>query len=313
MRIGYIAGWMRSGTTLLSEVLGSLPGAVAVGELSGVWREAASGGPCSCGENLDRCALWGPALQAVSDEHGVRRSDYASVAQLTALVLRTRNAQVLAGLGHRAPSEWPDEVRRYVDITTTMLREIRRQTGAEVLIDSSKLPPGYLTASLVPGADVRVIHIVRDPRAVAHSELKTRHREGSDTDRLPPGRSVMMSAYYWTGFNLAVRRYANAASVYTRIRYEDFAARPHEASAQLARYLGLPASPGGHDGNVMQLAASHLAVGNPSRFASRKRVIAPDLSWQELSPHNRWLVTGLTAPARPLLRPTLQVHPVASY
>lgn len=313
MRIAYVAGWMRSGTTLVGEVLGSMPGAVAIGELSGVWREAASGRPCSCGARLSDCPLWGPALEAVSAEHGIRESDRVGVAELARRVLRTRKAGQLAKLAQQSRRDWPQEVRRYVAITSTLLRSIAERTGAHVIVDSSKLPPGFLTAALVPGAEVRVVHIVRDPRAVAHSELKTRHRQGAEKELLPPGRSALSSAYCWTGFNLAVNRHAHRADAYVRVSYEDFAAQPQDASTNLARFLGLPPGLTWRADGVIKLAESHLAVGNPNRFATRERTIRPDLAWREqMRPRDRLLVTGLTSPARPLLRPTRVPRPAGS-
>lgn len=306
--IAYVAGWMRSGTTLVSEVLGSLPGAVAIGELSGVWREAASGRPCSCGANLHGCPLWGTALQTVSARQGLPSSDHAEFAELVARVLRTRNAGRLARLAQRPPGEWPKEVRRYVDVTATLLESIRDQTGARVIVDSSKLPPGFLIASLLSTAEVRIVHIVRDPRAVAHSELKSHHRQRAEQELLPPGRSALASAYYWTGFNLAVNRYGKLADAYFRISYEDFATRPRDMSTALARFVGLPPALTWRADDVVELASSHLAVGNPNRFAARERTIRPDLAWREqMRLRDRLLVTGATSPVRPLLRPTSQL------
>ncbi|MDQ3324746.1 MAG: sulfotransferase, partial [Actinomycetota bacterium] len=66
LQIVYVGGWMRSGTTLLCQALGSSPGALALGEVSGVWRAAELGRSCSCGQSITECAVWGAALDSVA-------------------------------------------------------------------------------------------------------------------------------------------------------------------------------------------------------------------------------------------------------
>ena len=55
----YVGGWGRSGSTLLSHLLGRLPEMVAVGELRYVWQAGVSGNElCGCGQPFDECPFW---------------------------------------------------------------------------------------------------------------------------------------------------------------------------------------------------------------------------------------------------------------
>src|SRR5215470_15851498 len=55
----YIAGFGRSGSTLLERALGELPGYVNVGELIDLFRRTGPDGErCGCGEAFTDCAFW---------------------------------------------------------------------------------------------------------------------------------------------------------------------------------------------------------------------------------------------------------------
>ena len=59
IKILYIGGYSRSGTTLLLRLLGELPGMVAVGELFDVWdRSYRQNQLCGCGTAFHECDFW---------------------------------------------------------------------------------------------------------------------------------------------------------------------------------------------------------------------------------------------------------------
>lgn len=296
-RIVYIGGWMRSGTTLLCEMVGAFDGSLALGELSGLWRAAHRGHRCSCGELIVECQVWGPALAEVAARHGVGPDDYADFAALVKRTLRTRSALSLVRLDPQAPDTWPAETRHYTEVMDTLLRSVMRTTGARVLVDSSKLPPGYLIYRLLPGTRVDVLHVIRDARAVASSERRTRARHGVELELLPPGRSPLSSVIQWSIFNLAVMAFARWTDGYQRISYETLTSHVDQELNRIATCLGLVRTPGRTLGN------GHLAVGNPTRMEGSRRTVTTDVSWRsELSRRDRALVTVLCTPARVLLR-----------
>lgn len=300
MRLAYIGGWMRSGTTLLGELVGSLRSALALGEVSGVWGEAGAGGRCSCGELIVECRTWAPAFGAVKEKHGLCPQDSPEFADVIRRVARTRSTSRLASLQGQPPKSWPTDVRRYVEVLGTMLETVRVESGAKLLVDSSKLPPGFLLEKLIDGCDVRVVHIVRDPRAVAHSENKTRHSGGFATGS-PPGRSPLRSAIYWNGFNAAVAWHAKQTDGYMRLRYEDLTDDPSSHLDRIAGFLEL--EPNEWEARRQpDFGGSHIAVGNPSRFDGQVREIRRNSAWQhELSWKHRTVVSMATAPVRGVL------------
>src|SRR5450432_704887 len=65
LRILYIGGYVRSGTTILDMLLGMNTAALAIGEVNLIFRQVVKTAPpvkCSCGEILSECPLWSKVL-----------------------------------------------------------------------------------------------------------------------------------------------------------------------------------------------------------------------------------------------------------
>ena len=59
LRVVYIGGYTRSGSTLLDRLLGATPGAVSVGELRHLWSMGfIEDRFCGCGEPFSACPFW---------------------------------------------------------------------------------------------------------------------------------------------------------------------------------------------------------------------------------------------------------------
>ena len=86
VKLIYIAGFARSGTTILGNMLGELDGFVHVGELYRMWRRASQlRDRCGCGEPLEECSLWSQAIPAIASEvHEGRSGEHTSVRDLAA-------------------------------------------------------------------------------------------------------------------------------------------------------------------------------------------------------------------------------------
>lgn len=173
-------------------------------------------------------------------------------------------------------------------------------TGASVIVDSSKHPADAYLASTLPGIDLYVVHLVRDPRACAFSWSQAKEAAGEDGGRLPV-LGPFHSSLRWTVWNLAIagllrRRIGHR---YQLLRYEDMAQEPHESLRQLAGRLGEPASAPRGEGATMDLGPTHTVCGNPSRFSSGPVQLLEDDRWlHEMGTRARLLAT---LPALPLL------------
>ncbi|MEV6636756.1 sulfotransferase [Actinoplanes sp. NPDC051470] len=278
IRVLYLAGSGRSGSTLVTTALGQVDGLFAAGELRYLWqRGLVEQRPCGCGQPLPDCPMWSAVLAKLPPR------EPASIAAGLRERLRMRNRL-------RVPPS-PD------DATITALYEaIHAHTGGAVIVDSSKLPPyGVLLAGL-PGIDLRVLHVVRDPRAAAFSWRRRRSLDGDD--RLMTRHPVWKAALLWTVWNGAVlRRWSRGA--YLRVRYEDLVQDPQAWVRRIAAFAGAAPSsplPFTEDG-LLTLAPTHSVAGNPVRHRTGGVEVRADDEWRTaMSPRSFALVTALTSP-----------------
>ncbi len=95
LRVLYLGGLGRSGSTLIERLIGQLPGVCPVGELVHLWERGITAGErCGCGEPFRECPFWqqvGKAAFGGWDEVEVSR-----VAALRARVDRNRFIPALA-------------------------------------------------------------------------------------------------------------------------------------------------------------------------------------------------------------------------
>ncbi|MER6576278.1 sulfotransferase [Nonomuraea sp. NPDC001023] len=281
-RVIFLGGLGRSGTTLLERLLAELPGVVALGEVVHLWsRGVLAGEPCGCGAAFAACDFW---LQVGRAAFGGWRPSVAErVLMLRRRVDRTHR------MGRIAHPDLAEYARAY--------RKVYEATGAPVVIDSSK--HASLAHCLVAaGMDVRVVHVVRDPRAVAHSWRRTveRPEDGRPMTRWGPLRTSL----HWTAQNAGLELLARQGALVTRVRYEDLVARPEPTLTSLAGFLGLdvPGLPF-LEGTTARLGPAHTASGNPMRFQVGGIRLRCDDSWRSGLPvRDRRLVTALTWPLR---------------
>ena len=64
LRTIFVIGKGRSGSTLVGDFLGSLPGVFHTGELNKMWEYSLVGDhSCACGAKLDQCPVWSEIIR----------------------------------------------------------------------------------------------------------------------------------------------------------------------------------------------------------------------------------------------------------
>jgi|GEM_PF-3056476 len=297
MKIAYVAGWLRSGTTLVCHELGKLPDTVGVGESVWLWRAARTGEACSCGSPALECELWGPVIADVLQKNpGL---DIEQLERMWATYERTKRLPQMVAAHLLGTKVLSGEFRLFLSVLDDFYEAIGRHSGRSIAIDSSKFAPGFVLASLLGSTEVAVVHVVRDPRAVAFSESRA-HRVRATTDVPPPPvRGVVASAAWWSITNALILVASRFADAYQRVSYEDFATH----SDDYVRALDRGVTPGGS----LRVASDvdpmvHIAVGNPARMGMRNVLIAVDDRWKTgLSAREKAMVMVVSAPVRLLL------------
>ncbi len=292
----YLGGFGRSGSTLVERVLGAVPGWVNVGELVDLARSVAPADElCGCGVAFSACPLWTEVGEVAFG--GWTPEVLDRLTRLQRAVARQRHLPGL--LRGRATSGPLTEFRAdYARI----YRAVAEVSGAQVIVDASKGPAFGLALAGAPGVDLRMLNVVRDPRAVAWSWQ--RHVERPQTTgaveemwRIPAHRSGAQ----WSALQLEMTAIAAWGGVpFARLRYEDFVTDPVESLVTATGSLGLALTATDLptvDGGRLELGPSHGLSGNPGRFRSGTIELRRDDGWTaQMRATDRAVVTALTVP-----------------
>lgn len=293
----FIGGLGRSGTTVVERVLGEVPGVCSAGEVVHLWFRGVLGDErCGCGEPFSRCAFWqGVGARAYG---GWDRSLAERMETLRARVDRTRFIPRLMLRGTRGATG--AELAEYVSVFRRLYQAIAEESGAAVVVDSSKHSSLAYCLRTDPGIDLRVVHAVRDSRGVAYSWTKeVRRPESAEGSDLMTRYSPVRSALLWMGHNASLALLARLGTPTRVLRYEDFVAEPERQVRELAAFAGLPGDQPLDflDGSSVELAASHTVAGNPMRFTVGRIGLRRDDAWRSALPRDqRRLTTVLTLP-----------------
>lgn len=291
-RVAFIGATGRSGSTLVSRVLGSLPGVCSVGELMWIWTYGVlRDRDCGCGQPFHQCPFW--TAVGARAFGGWDRVDADRVNDLRRRL--TANRHVPALLADR-PAAGTGE---YVGTLATLYAAISAETGGALVVDNSKQAGAALLARRAPGVDVSLVHLVRRSHGVAYSWTKHVARndaQGREMRRRGPART----AARWTLDNALFELLGRTGTPRTLLRYEDFVDRPLDETRRLAAFLGLGLDDGDlpFDGpDEVRLAADHSVWGNPMRMDAGVQRLRPDEAWRDALPvRDRRTVTAVSLP-----------------
>lgn len=295
-RVLYVGGLGRSGTTLIERVLGELPGMCALGEVVHLWqRDIRDDERCGCGERFSGCEFWREVGAKAFGGWG--RVDVHRILALQELVERTRHIPMLAA-GRRG--DFTALVLEYSEYYTKIYHAAAEVSGASVVIDSSKHSALAHCLRYSKDIDLRVLHVVRDPRGVAYSWTKTVARPETDGQEEMTRYTPARSAVLWNASNAAFGLLRQRGVAVRRLRYEDFLADPRGTVDKVAAFVGMDTSTTALPFltyTSVQLGQGHSAAGNPMRFTVGQLELRPDEAWRRaMPPRQRALVGAVCAP-----------------
>ena len=294
VRVLYIAGTGRSGSTLLANTLGQVEGVFNAGEIRYIWqRGMLENRLCGCGRHFADCPFWQEVLR---EAIGPSTPDAQAIASLQSRLTRVRH---LPSLALRRDLRGSADFDRYRAVVARLYRAIEHTAGSRVIVDSSKLPSYGRLLGLMPEIDLYVVQLVRDPRSAATSWARIKEQPDRGVAGVMERMSPLRSALLWNLWNSTSKPFlAPASSRFLRVRYEDFVAQPRESVSQVVQMLGisgarLPFT----DASTVVLGPNHTVAGNPDRLRSGPVVIRADAGAAfKLRGRDQLLVTGLTFP-----------------
>lgn len=304
-KVLYIAGFGRSGSTLLGNVLGEMEGFFSVGELRQIWEYGFLGNKiCGCGAPFWECEAWRPVVDEAFG--GIGGVDPREMIRLRENWARTKHIPLMLVPPGRCLVK--RRLAEYLNALGWLYKAITTVTGSRVIVDSSKFPSYGYALGMAPSVDLYVVHLVRDPRAVAYSwQRKKRLQPDPETPEYMPRRGATESSIRWMARNLAAealrRRSPRTQARYLLLRYEDFIAKPQKAIGRVLDLVEEKTAPplevreskaGTHE---VDLGVNHNVWGNPGRFRTGTVEIRPDTEWTYgMRPADARLVSLLTFP-----------------
>jgi hypothetical protein len=288
VKILYVCGYGRSGSTLLDVVLGNHPAFFGAGELASIFQEMAEAQTrlCSCGRKYIECPFWSRIVSDLLVGDGEW-----TAGRLDRL---TRKHENLLGFGKPSAD--------YLRIWSDLLKKIAGESGAGVIVDSSKTMRKTSRRPMLlrrAGVKLSLIHLLRDPRAVMWSISRGDNRriEKNKNPRVFGG--ALRGLLSWIFFNVMAEllKWRTKAPC-LRIRYEDFVADPKQELTRIGEFVGIDmtyliASVGkGEDFEV-----GHGVSGNRMRRRSAVKIKEDD-EWRRKMP---FFMSALSILAFPLM------------
>jgi hypothetical protein len=296
----YLAGLGRSGSTLVERMVGELDGVCPAGELVHLWHRGIQlDETCGCGKPFSDCRFWSEVGEQAFG--GWVNVPVERVETLRRRLDRSRRIPSMAR--RRLESAVAAELREYTDYYAALYDAIRTVAGASVVIDSSKHPSLAFALAARHDLDLRVVLMVRDPRAVAYSWTKaTKRPEAEIQDQAIgefPTYTPARAARLWLGHNASLSQLRRLDVPLLTVRHEDVVADPRAALRRIATWAGLPEDirlPVSSQG-VAELTAAHTVSGNPMRFQTGAVPIVADETWRTAtSRRDLATVTAITLP-----------------
>jgi hypothetical protein len=296
VKILYVGSYPRSGSTLLGRVLGEPSHSVCVGETRYLWsRGLLHDVDCGCGVPFKRCEFWSAVGEAAFG--GWTHVDAKRLTELD----RVLNLPQVLPL-HWAPRLRPgmrSDIADYVAVLTHLYEAISSVSGARVIVEISKDPTFARLLARMPGSDVRVLHLIRDSRAVANSWTRKRRMPSPIGEQaLMPRSTPVQTATRWLAWNMGFHLLRVSRLPYVKLTYESFVEKPRSTLERLSDFAGeMLMAERTLEHNRIDLGEHHIFSGNPMRAKTGAIEIRADTGWRrELSRAETAKVTAMTWP-----------------
>jgi hypothetical protein len=232
MKVIYIGGYGRSGSTVLDIILGNHSQVTGLGEVTYLADDyTGTSRTCSCGSPYDQCSFW-------KDFFPNSSPDVESARILRKVQGLFFIPRLLLGLVAKRDS---DAYRTY---HSHLFGHVEAQTQKPIIVDSSKsarkVAGRFLALHRLAGEDVYVVHLVRNGLATMESLTLTGSNWALEGRIRPPKWPGLRAAFGWALTNLWTSLLGRflPPDHYMRLRYEDLAADPAGSLRKIGRFCG---------------------------------------------------------------------------
>jgi hypothetical protein len=270
----YVGGAFRSGSTLLSYILSNHPKIVSVSQL---FQLPSQNEYCTCGNYLYNCPFWNDVSNTYTELSG------QSYEQILKLIEKSESWNsskfrmvliLLQLLGNsklfRYTSHFSDGIKNQWNMARanlTLFRAIREISDKPVVIDSSKKPIRLKSLYLAEPKNFRLIHLVRDGRAVIWSYMRSKKF------------SIEEAADIWkmANINTLLMAVSIPKNQKIRVKYEDLCCTPSKVIQDILTFLNLEQV---KRMTFLHKNEAHFVGGNLMRFRKEENTIVLDEQWR---------------------------------
>mgnify|MGYP001382266572 CR=1 FL=1 len=196
IKVLYIAGTARSGSTFLGNILSDGKDFINVGELRYIWdRGIIENWQCTCHNNFAYCSFWKKITTSLSHKNKNLSKICNDISERSFKKIRIRN--LIFNSAKKIKKTISDN-KEYNTILSDLYMDIKSYSKNAYILDSSKdaIYAEYL--SQLTNIELYIIHIVRDPRSVIYSQVYNRKVQSIDQKRsFIMGTSFFKSLSSW--------------------------------------------------------------------------------------------------------------------
>ena len=285
VKILYVMGEGRSGSTILDIILGTHSDIIGVGELWSMLTENEKlTGQCSCGKTVGECEFWTSTKKKYINQLDKRTLEMVHNTRLKHDQLR-RFPLKLAGFKGKG-------VERYNLDADLLYTTISKVSGKSIIVDSTKQIGRAFNILNSPSLDVYLIHLVRDGRGILRSRL--RDLERTPTLQRPWWRKMpIFTMFAWTVKNFCALLVGRTVpEKYLLVRYEDLTSTPIAVFKMIEQFCQIDMKDiTQRFQNDLSFTTSHQIGGNQrAREKSQHIYLKADQEWMTmLSQWNRVL------------------------
>lgn len=256
----YIMSDVRSGSTLLENILSYAPKTISVGELHhldshlyrGKWGKTWNWN-CSCGKSIVDCEFWKKIL------NNLKRKNI----KISATTLNSEN-----NVKNEIREKFNLDVINHINEIYTAIFD---EANVDVIIDSSKHKRHGILLYKNSNYNIRIVYLKRDIRAVSISKAKW-------ANKFQQKRKNLLNILVRTKlYEIKTKKLLKSIPQehFISIRYEELAKQPQIVANRISEkfrlsYFDAP--------KYMDYTNKHTIGGTPSRFETRK--IKYDSSWE---------------------------------
>jgi len=280
IKVLFITGSGRCGSTILHDILGQIDGFSAIGELRYIWeRGFIRNRLCGCQLPFQECELWRAVVNEAFDS--INNVDAQKMFRLTH---NFRLYHLFLALFPYSRIKLTSRFKEYLDNLERLYRAIQTSTRCRLIIDSTKdIQYGYLLQK-IPMIELYIVHLIRDPRAVAYSWSRKKLFEPDIKNfEYMDQKNSIRSSLQWNARNIIAEIYLRKKALrYMMLRYEDFIKKPQESVKRILSMVGEAEADLSFikHSKVKINKANHSVFGNLDRFRTGTVELKIDNEWK---------------------------------